>query len=126
MVIASAGPANSEISAPAAKIRSPPHTTTAPGGSSANDSTAAANSSSKPTDSALALGRSRRTKATPSGCRVTVMNAIRATLRAGDAVHDLLRRRPRIDRPPYHRAHQLLIARLSHRVAGGLIEQRDE
>ena len=58
---------NSEISAPAAKIRSPPVTTTAPGGSVAQAlgrRRRAARSSSF--DSAFTLGLSRRTTATPS------------------------------------------------------------
>src|SRR3982074_219545 len=68
------GPANSSMSAPAAKMRSPPHTTTAPGGSASSSPATAPSWRSSSTDSAFILGRSRRMRATPSGRRSTDTN----------------------------------------------------
>src|ERR1039458_4048823 len=75
MAIASAGPANSVMSAPAAKILSPPHTTTAPGGSSINPTVAASSWHRTATDKALAFGRSSLMIATPSSRRPTLTNS---------------------------------------------------
>ena len=67
------GPPNSEMSAPAAKTRSPPVTTTAPGGSSRERARAAPRAgAAAPCESALTFGWSRRTTATPSSRRSTV------------------------------------------------------
>ena len=63
---ASSAPVNSEMSAPAAKIRSPPVTTTAPGGSALNASAASFSSASRAADRALTLPLASVTTATPS------------------------------------------------------------
>src|SRR5581483_11697436 len=74
MRTASSGPPNWAMSAPAAKTRSPPHTTTAPGGSLTSDSAASPSSVRSSTDRAFIFGRSRRTTATPSSPRSTCTN----------------------------------------------------
>src|SRR5438552_2874683 len=76
MRAASSGPPNSEMSAPAAKILSPPVTTTAPGGSAVRPRAASAISPRSATDSALAGGRSRRRIATPSSPRSTCTSSL--------------------------------------------------
>src|SRR3984957_4049405 len=75
-------PSNSTISAPAAKIRRPPHRTTAPGGSAVNSWATAKTCPSTAPERALALGRSRRITATPSLRRsnVTKVSVIRGTV----------------------------------------------
>ena len=73
-------PSSSTMSAPAAKIRRPPHSTTAPGGSSRSAVAAAKICPSTAPESALALGRSRRISATPSGRRSTVTNGSMVTV----------------------------------------------
>ena len=66
---ASDGPPNSEMSAPAAKIRSPPVTTTAPGGSSVRSGRPPRNSASSALDSAFTLPLASVMTATPSARR---------------------------------------------------------
>src|SRR5437764_4932697 len=77
-VRASSGPPNSLMSAPAAKMRSPPQTTTAPGGSDVSDSAAAASCRSNSVERAFILGRSSRMTATPSSRLSTVTNSLTA------------------------------------------------
>src|SRR6185437_3524208 len=73
LALTSSGPPSIwAMSAPAAKMRRPPQTTTAPGRSAARSSAMARNWTSTVADRALAFGRSSRTRATPSGRRSTV------------------------------------------------------
>src|SRR5690606_9770969 len=109
--LGSSGARNSEISAPAAKIRSPPVTTTAPGGSSWRTRAAASSWRSSSVESAFTLPCCRRRTATPPGRRSTWT---RGSGMAGDAtpigpstrtrspVEELLGGRPRVDGPVGH------------------------
>src|SRR4029453_15676255 len=102
------GPPNSEMSAPAAKIRSPPVTTTAPGGSSVRATATASSCASNPLDKGLTLGFSSRTPATPSLRRSTCTSASSAdmggTLRVAE---EPVGGRPRGEVTRRHRVGQL-------------------
>ena len=99
---------SSTMSAPAAKIRRPPHNTTAPGGSSTNPAAASCNCPSTAADSAFAFGRSSCTSATPSGRRSTVtkVSAIREPYLTGRRCSSVRRHHRRatgfrpVGRPP--------------------------
>src|SRR5581483_7889202 len=125
---ASSGPPNSAMSAPAAKMRSPPHTTTAPGGSAWSSAATPANSSRSAADRALALGRSRRTRATPSSRRVRSTNtsiSLVSVLMLEAAEH-LLGGCPRVGGAGGDIVDQRLPAVLAHRGAHLAFEQCDE
>jgi hypothetical protein len=67
--VASVAPPNSEMSAPAAKIRSPPVTTTAPGGSSVRARAASRSPATTAPDNAFTLPLASVMTATPSARR---------------------------------------------------------
>src|SRR5947209_6264316 len=122
MRAASSGPPNSEMSAPAAKILSPPVTTTAPGGSAVNPRAASVISPSTATERALAGGRSSRNTATPSSLRSSRTNSL-ISLRTLTAVsvEQTARRRVGVEAPLDDLVQQAIEVRALATIVGALL-----
>src|SRR5688500_14111544 len=107
---------NSVMSAPAAKMRSPPVSTTAPGGSEVNDSAAESSCRRTSDEIAFTFGLSSRTTATPLSRRSTCTTIVSSAMAADvsgvpallDPAEDLVGRRVRIGRAVEHPPAQLL------------------
>src|SRR5215471_11992416 len=134
MTRASSGPPNSLMSAPAAKMRSPPVTTTAPGRSAASASAWARSLRISAPDRALTFGLSRVRTATPSSRRSrrtssgssAIRRPYRLRLLRAYCLQQGVGRRPRIEAPVEHARLDLLVALVPTQLPGPGVEAADD
>src|SRR5947209_3910327 len=130
---ASSGPPNSLMSAPAAKMRSPPVTTTAPGGSAASASAAVRSCATRAPERALTLGLSSVTTATPSSRRSrctssgwsAISRTVLPTASGADALQHLVGGRPRVEPAADHVVFHPIVRVAAAQLAGPCVEPRD-
>src|SRR4051812_30050181 len=126
----SSGPPNSLMSAPAAKMRSPPVTTTAPGRSAASASARARNVRINAPDRAFTLGLSRVRMATPSSRRSrrtsSGSSGIPRPYLSADPLQQLVGRRPGVEAASNDARLQPVVPVAPAQLAGPDVEPRDD